>query len=74
VETIVRVGDPGHRRELRRLLELGMDDGTASWWLDADGTWTRHHLGPGGERLRDIQFKLIGDRRQRPADGRAADA
>jgi polyphosphate kinase len=69
VETIVRVSDTGHRRELRRLLDLGMDDGTASWWLDAGGTWTRHNIGPGGERLRDIQFTLIGDRRPRAPDG-----
>ncbi|HEY2519420.1 MAG TPA: RNA degradosome polyphosphate kinase [Streptosporangiaceae bacterium] len=73
VETVVRVGDAGHRRKLCRLLELGMDDSTASWWLDADGTWTRHHLGPDGERLRDIQFMLMGDRRSRPADGRTSD-
>ncbi len=65
VEVIVRVGDPGHCRELRKLMDLGMDDGTASWWLDGDGTWTRHNLAPDGERLRDIQFKLIRDRRPR---------
>ena len=69
VETIVRVTDRGHAQELRRLLELGMSDETASWWLDADGTWTRRDRGPHGERLRDIQAMLIGDRRLRAADG-----
>ena len=69
VEVIVRVADRGHTRELRRLLELGMDDGTASWWLDADGAWTRHNRGPSGEPLRDLQATLIADRRVRPADG-----
>ncbi len=69
VEVIVRVGDPGHCRELRKLMDLGMDDGTASWWLDADGTWTRHNLAPDGKRLRDIQFELIRDRRRRSGDG-----
>jgi polyphosphate kinase len=68
VEVIVQVGDDGHRRALRQLLDLGMDDGTASWWLDGDGTWTRHNLGPDGERLRDIQMELVGDRRPRAAD------
>jgi polyphosphate kinase len=68
VETIVRVSDEGHCRELRRLLNLGMDDGTATWWLDGDGTWTRHNLGPDGQRLRDIQFELIKVRRPRAAD------
>jgi polyphosphate kinase len=69
VEVIVRVGDTGHCRELRKLMDLGMDDGTASWWLDGEGTWTRHNLAPDGERLRDIQFGLIRDRRPRSADG-----
>jgi polyphosphate kinase len=69
VEVIVRVGDTGHCQELRRLMDLGMDDGTASWWLDGEGTWTRHNLAPDGERLRDIQFGLIRDRRPRSADG-----
>jgi polyphosphate kinase len=50
-------------------MDLGMDDGTASWWLDGKGTWTRHNLAPDGERLRDIQFGLIRDRRPRSADG-----
>jgi polyphosphate kinase len=69
VEVIVRVTDPAHSRELRRLLDLGMDDGTASWWLDADGTWTRHNRGPGGEPLRDIQVTLMRDQHVRAADG-----
>jgi polyphosphate kinase len=69
VEVIVRVGDAGHCRDLRKLMDLGMDDGTASWWLDGEGTWTRHNLAPDGERLRDIQFGLIRDRRPRSADG-----
>jgi polyphosphate kinase len=69
VETIVRVTDRGHARELRRLLDLGMFDETASWWLDAGGTWTRRDRGPQGQRLRDIQAMLIGDLRLRAADG-----
>jgi polyphosphate kinase len=69
VELIVRVTDPAHARELRRLLDLGMDDGTASWWLDSDGIWTRHNRGPDGEPLRDIQVMLIRDRHLRLADG-----
>jgi len=69
VETIVRVTNQGHARELRRFLDLGMDDSIASWWLDADGVWARHNRGRGGEPLRDLQFLLIGDRRVRAADG-----
>ena len=68
VEVIVRVTDPAHCRELRRLLDLGMDDSTASWWLDSDGTWTRHDRGPEGEPLRDIQVTLMRDQHVRVAD------
>jgi polyphosphate kinase len=68
VELLVRVADPGHQAELRGLFELGMDDGTASWWLDASGTWTRHHLDSSGAPLRDIQEYLIRSRRGRAAD------
>jgi polyphosphate kinase len=67
VEVIVRVTDLAHRWELRRLLDLGMDDRTASWWLDADGVWTRHNRGPDGEPLRDIQVTLMGDQHVRAA-------
>jgi polyphosphate kinase len=69
VEVIVRVADPSHREELRQLLDLGMDDGIASWWLDADGNWTRHNRGPDGQPLQDIQVLLLRDRHGRLGDG-----
>ena len=59
VELIVRVADPAQIRRLSRLLELGMDDGTSSWWLDGDGGWTRR---PG----EDLQETLVRERRARP--------
>jgi polyphosphate kinase len=59
VELVVRVADPAHIRRLSRLLELGMDDGTSSWWLDGDGGWTRR---PG----EDLQETLVRERRARP--------
>jgi polyphosphate kinase len=59
VELVVRVADPAHIRRLSRLLELGMDDGTSSWWLDGDGGWTRR---PG----EDLQETLVKERRARP--------
>jgi polyphosphate kinase len=64
VESLVRVTDPGHRERLRTLLALGMDDGTASWWLGPDGLWTRHHLDSDGRPLRDLQAYLVEIRRQ----------
>ena len=69
VEALVRVADPAQQAELRGLIDLAMDEGTASWWLAGDGTWTRHHLDPDGNPLLDLQQHLIGRRRTRPSDG-----
>ncbi|HEY3438504.1 MAG TPA: RNA degradosome polyphosphate kinase [Actinotalea sp.] len=70
VETLVRVGDPDHVAELLELLDVSMDEGTASWHLGPDGTWERHHVGPAGERLRDLQELLISRQRRRPVRDR----
>jgi polyphosphate kinase len=69
VEALVRVADPAQQAELRGLIDLAMDEGTASWWLAGDGAWTRHHLDPEGKPLLDLQQHLIAGRRTRPADG-----
>jgi polyphosphate kinase len=68
VELLVTVTDPGHKRRLRRLLDAGLDDGTSSWWLNADGYWTRHSRDDAGNPLRDIQQTLVRERRVRSAD------
>ena len=69
VELLVRVGDLGHQAELRGLIDMAMDDTTASWWLAPDGTWTRHHMDASGAPLNDIQEYLIRTRQGRAADG-----
>jgi polyphosphate kinase len=68
VELLVRVANAGQKRELRDLIDLAMDDGTSSWWLAADGTWTRHHLTADGAPLLDLQDHLIKTRQSRSAD------
>jgi len=69
VELLVRVTDPAHRAELRGLIDLGMNSGSASWWLGPDGVWTRHHLDDSGAPLHDVQDQLIRARtRSRAAD------
>jgi polyphosphate kinase len=68
VELLVRVTDEAQRTELRQLIDLAMDPQIASWWLSADGTWTRHHLDASGAPLIDIQELLIKTRRGRGAD------
>jgi polyphosphate kinase len=69
VELLVRVTDAGQRAELRQLLDLAADPRVASWWLDPDGTWTRHHLDSAGQPLADVQDLLIRARRGRSTDG-----
>jgi polyphosphate kinase len=68
VELLVQVTDPGHRRRLRGLLDIGLDDATSSWRLNPDGYWTRHNRDEAGHPLRDIQETLVRERRVRSAD------
>jgi polyphosphate kinase len=68
VELLVRVTDPAQRAELRGLFAEAMDEGTASWWLGPDGTWSRHHLDDSGQPLLDLQNRLIQVRQGRSAD------
>ncbi|MGH3165335.1 MAG: RNA degradosome polyphosphate kinase, partial [Trebonia sp.] len=73
VESLVRVGDQGHCARLRELIARGMDDGTSSWWLDADGEWTWHARDAGGRPLLDVQESLIREKsRGRITDARQA--
>lgn len=59
VEALVRLTDPGHIAELHALLGRGTSSHYARWELSGDGRWTRHHRGPDGEPLIDIQTALI---------------
>jgi polyphosphate kinase len=61
VELLVRISEPAHKRRLRGLIDLGMDDGTSSWWLRGDGEWVRHGRDEHWNPLRDIQEVLIKD-------------
>jgi len=63
------VADPAQQTDLRNLINLAMDESTATWWLAADGTWTRHHLDAAGKPLRDLQQYLIDRLHGRAADG-----
>lgn len=70
MEVLLSVG-PDHAAELLELLDLSVDDRTASWWLQPDGTWRRHLRDAHGHRLRDLQETLITrHQRRRPARDR----
>jgi polyphosphate kinase len=62
VEAMVRLRDPRDIVELDELMTLTMDPGTASWYLDGDGGWTRHHQDDQGRPLRDLQAHMIANR------------
>ncbi len=70
MEVLLTVGTD-HATELIELLDLSMDNHTASWWLEPDGTWRRHARDAHGHRLRDLQETLIArHQRRRPARDR----
>ncbi|MGD9955920.1 MAG: RNA degradosome polyphosphate kinase [Candidatus Nanopelagicales bacterium] len=59
IEVLVRLGSPKHVAGLGALLDLAFDDGTSTWHLGPDGTWTRVSSGPDGTPLVDVQGALI---------------
>ena len=69
VEALVRITSPDHLRELNDGFDLAMSDDTSSWWLAADGAWTRHNLSHSGEPLADLQNVLMTQISQRKRGG-----
>jgi polyphosphate kinase len=69
VEALVRITDPDHLVELDQLFDLAMSDDTSSWWLDADGAWTRHDRAQDGTPLQDMQNVLMRQISQRRRGG-----
>lgn len=61
VEALVKVTGQPYRAYLIELLDRGMAETTNSWWLNSDGTWSRHQ----GE---DLQSHILGTRRWRTVD------
>jgi polyphosphate kinase len=58
VECLVRLGD-ADAQTVKQILDLGLSESSASWHLDKDGEWTRHHLDAAGEVIADYQEQLI---------------
>jgi polyphosphate kinase len=65
VECLVQLPGAAQVEQVGRVLDLAFDEGTASWWLEPTGTWTRHHLGEDGSPLRDMQEVLVTTPRRR---------
>jgi len=68
VEALVQLSSGDDTSYVLDMLRRYMDPGTASWHLDHDGEWIRHHLAEDGTALQDVQSWLLASRsRQRTA-------
>jgi polyphosphate kinase len=74
VEALIRLGDSRHVEQLMRLLETSMDPATASWHLQPDGEWERHHVDDEGRPLADLQAVLIAAHGGRSSSRRGSSA
>ena len=72
VEVLVRVVDAGQISTLISLLEMSVDDGTSTWWLEngpqGEPQWRRVHQNDDGEPLLDLQEHLMSTRRRAVTD------
>src|SRR3954452_13162568 len=67
VEVLVQIKEQDHVTELGDLFDLGFDEGTGSWWLQADGRWDMHTTDADGQPLVDMQEYLINAKSRRRA-------
>ena len=66
VEALVRIVAPEQIDELIKYVDLQMADSTASWHMQADGTYVRHCKDEEGRPLVDCQEYLIKKHTRRP--------
>mgnify|MGYP002658051117 FL=1 len=66
VEALVRIVAPEQIDELIKYVDLQMADSTASWHMQADGTYVRHCKDEEGRPLVDSQEDLIKKHTRRP--------
>ncbi|MBM6980470.1 MAG: RNA degradosome polyphosphate kinase [Actinomyces succiniciruminis] len=69
VEALVRITDPVMIAQLEWLVTHAASDAVSSWWLEPDGSWTRHTHDAEGNRLEDIQTTLMTRARSRLRSG-----
>ncbi|WP_256842870.1 RNA degradosome polyphosphate kinase [Ornithinimicrobium cryptoxanthini] len=70
VEALVPIADRDQVKAMVNLIDRGMSDKIASWHLDAEGQWLRHHLDAKGEPLADLQSEFIASYGARRRPGR----
>ncbi|WP_103062034.1 RNA degradosome polyphosphate kinase [Actinomyces qiguomingii] len=59
VEALVRITDPVMIAQLEWVVTHSASQAVTSWWLNPDGTWTRHTRDAEGNRLEDIQNTMM---------------
>jgi len=59
VEALVKIGERHHINQLVELFDLGFDPGLASWRLEPEAGWVRHHRAEDGTPLPDVQQVMI---------------
>lgn len=59
VEVLLKVENPTHQNRLRKLLDLALDEKTATWQLDQDGNWRYRETTKDGGKTLDYQEELI---------------
>ena len=64
IEALVSLSRQEQVRELGQLMDLGMADSSASWWLGPDGSWEPHRHDGEGHPLLDVQDYLIAAKRR----------
>ena len=69
VEALVRLTEPDHISELENLFDLAESEGTSSWWLEPDGSWSRHTVNDAGEPLIDLQDYVMHQMSKRRRSG-----
>ncbi|ALO65974.1 polyphosphate kinase [Arthrobacter alpinus] len=62
VEALVRLSNRDDVAEVNSLLSRYLDPQTASWHLDQEGEWKRHHIDADGNPLLDVQSWLLASR------------
>ena len=54
VEALIQLTSSEHMHDIQRHFDAAMSPQTASWWAEADGTWTRHYYAEDGTPLNDL--------------------
>jgi polyphosphate kinase len=70
VEALVQLSGGEDTTYVLDMLRRYMDPETASWHLDNQGEWTRHHLDEDGRNLDDVQSWLLASRSRQRAVAR----